>query len=334
MALCSGALPEGCELVALNFELPSDGSVPGEIELLQAGEAIVGRDGRDWLNDNPQAVIDALQANGVDLVIDFDHATELKAPNGDEAPAAGWVPVNKLQLRDDGSIWGPTEWTPRGKAAVANRDYRYLSPVLVFEKVSRRIRSLSSIGLVNKPNLLNTALNFQQPTIEEVPTMLKKILVKLGLTETATEEQALNALGTLQSNLQTALNRAETPSLEKFVPRADYDQALTRANNVEQKLKERDQADLEAALNTEIDAALAAGKIVPATKDFYVAMCRQEGGLDQFKKFAAAAPVVGGASGLDGKKTPEHQMALNAEQEKIAGMFGNSADDLKKYGQA
>ena len=163
---------------------------------------------------------------------------------------------------------------------------------------------------------------------------LKKLLARLGLPETANLEEALNAIGQMKTDLVTALNRAETPSLEKFVPRADYDQALTRAANAETKLAEQAKTQLEAAVNSEIEAALRAGKITPATKDFYFSMCRQEGGLDQFKKFVAAAPVVGEPSGLDKKPPEDNGVALNAEQKKIAAMFGNSEDDLKKYGQA
>lgn len=323
---------DGCRIVALNYELPADGSVPEMIELIQAGQQLVGRDGRSWINDEPVGVVAALNRRGIDLVVDFEHASEIKAPKGDEAPAAGWVAVNSLESREDGSVWGRVSWTPRGRAAVENREYRYLSPALNVEKFTGRVRSISSIGLVNKPNLFNKALNFQQPKTEEVPIMLKKILTKLGLSESATEEQALNALGALQSNLQTALNRAETPSLDKFVPRGDFDVALNRATTAEQQLADQQKADLETAINAEVDAALKAGKITPATKDYHVAMCRQEGGLEQFKKYAAAAPVIGEDSGLDGKIHPVGELALNAEQQAIAAQFGNTSDDLKKYG--
>jgi hypothetical protein len=56
--------------------------------------------------------------------------------------------------------------------------------------------------------------------------------------------------------------------------------------------------------------------------------------LQRFADFCAAAPVIGDPSGLD-KKTPDgdQQTALNAEQTKIAGMFGNTAEDIAKYGK-
>ncbi|WP_254591864.1 phage protease [Candidatus Williamhamiltonella defendens] len=55
------------------------------LELIPVGEQITGRDGRSWVNDPPQGMVDAFQANHADLPIDIEHATELKAPKGDPA---------------------------------------------------------------------------------------------------------------------------------------------------------------------------------------------------------------------------------------------------------
>ncbi|OGC00137.1 hypothetical protein A2V82_16505 [candidate division KSB1 bacterium RBG_16_48_16] len=316
---------------ALNFELPLDGSVPEWIELIPAGQSVVGRDGRAWVNDNPQGIVSAFAGNKAPIPVDVEHATEIKAPGGDAAPAMAWV--EKEEVREGGSIWGEVTWTPKGQEMVANREYRYISPVLIYEKATGRIVGISSVGLTNKPNLYLNALNRESNQKEEIAMDLKALLAALGLPETATLEQALNAVGKLKGDLTTALNRVETPSLDKYVPRADYDAAVGKAANAEQKGRERDAADLDTAINTEIDGALKAGKITPATAEYHKAQCRQDGGLDRFKQFVTAAPVVADASGLDGKKPGETTTALNAEEAKIAAMFGNSVEDIKKYGK-
>lgn len=320
--------------VALNIALGDDGKAPEWVELLPAGE-VKGIDGRSWINDQPQGVLayfGRLKAHNRAMVIDYEHASEHKAPKGDPAPAAGWV--EEMEIRE-GAVWGRVTWTPRGTEAVANREYRYLSPVLIYTKAANRVVGIDTAGLTNKPNLKLKALNREgqpQPQEEEEKAMLKKLLAALALPEMATEEQALNAVSKIKGDLATATNRAETPSLEKFVPRADYDQALTRATNAEQALTVHKKAGLEAEITTEIDAALKAGKITPATADYHRASCRQEGGLELFKKYVAAAPVVGDPSNLDGKEPDKDKgLALNADQARIAGMFGNSAEDLKKY---
>lgn len=311
---------------ALNFQLPP-GEAPEWIELIPAHTQILGRDGRKWLNDRPNGVIEAFNTDARDIVIDVEHSTEIKAPKGEPAPARGWI--NQLELRE-GAVWGRIDWTDAGKQTVVNRDYRYYSPAFLYEKETGRIVKILSVGLTNRSNLRLKALNHTQTNQED--TMLKKLLKALGLAEDATEAQALNAVTQMQTDLATALNRAETPDLAKFVPRADYDQVLARATNAEQKLTDLQTESLEKEIEAEVGAALKSGKITPATKDYYTAMCRQENGLEAFKKFAAAAPVIGDPSKLDEKK-PETQTALNTDQLKIAQMFGNSAEDIAQYGK-
>lgn len=77
---------------ALNgIGIPStEGNLPEWVELVPSGQ-VVGRDGRAWINSDPQAIIAAFADSGADLPVDIEHATELKAPLGDPAPAAGWV---------------------------------------------------------------------------------------------------------------------------------------------------------------------------------------------------------------------------------------------------
>lgn len=321
----SAPFPQNACRAALNFELAAAEAPPAELPLIPAGETVRGRDGRAWRNPDPQGVVDYFAARGLDVPIDIEHATELKAPQGDPAPAAAWI--KGLEVRDGGAVWGRVDWTPKGAELVRNREYRYYSPVLLYDPQTLVIHGVASVGLTNKPNLDVLALNHQQKEIAMLP---KELLAKLGLPETATLVEALNAIGTLQSDVQTALNRAQTPSLDKFVPRADYDAALARAGNAEQQLKQKTDAELETAINREVDAALQAGKIVPATKDFYVAMCRQAGGLEQFKQFVQAAPVVGDPSGLDGKKPAGSAQALNAEERKVVAALGLTEEEYLK----
>lgn len=315
---------------ALNFELPAaSAAVPDWIELLPAGPEVRGRDGRSWRLDDPQAVVVAFVAAGVDLPLDIEHATELKAPKGEPAPAVGWITA--LEVRN-GSVWGRVDWNSEGGWSVAYRQYRYISPVFTYDKVTMQILRLTSVALTNQPNLALQALNREEQKQNEEEPAMKKIYAALGLAETATEADALNAIEKMRGDLSTATNRAESPSLDKFVPRADHDAALARATNAEKKLGEMQAAQLEKEIETEVGDALKAGKITPATADYHKAQCRQEGGLDRFRDFVKAAPVVGGASGLDGKSPDEGGKAMNAEEAKVAAMFGNTADDLKKYG--
>lgn len=313
--------------IALNFEVP--GHLPERVELLPGGKRITGRDGRSWTNPHPEAVVERVNNAGIDLVLDFEHASEIKAPQGEPAPAAAWL--SDLRVEDDGRITAAVkEWTPAGEAAVLNREYRYISPAVNYHPRTMEIVGFSSAGLTNKPNLPLSALNHEQ---QEDFAMLKKILAALGLPEEASEETALNAVAKLHTDVQTALNSAKMPSLDKFVPRADYETALNRANAAEDKIAQAGQDKLEGEIETAINQALTEGKIAPASKEFYVATCRTEGGLAQFQAFIASAPKIVADSGLGGKTPVGEKTALNADQTKIMQMFGNTAEDLAKFGQ-
>lgn len=310
---------------ALNVEFSQLELTPEWIMLLPPGPTITGRDGRNWQLPEPRALVDAFVANNADLPVDQEHSTEIKGRKGEPAPAIGWIKALEVRY---GQVWGRVDWTEQGKQIVGNKQYRYVSPVFVYEKDSKTIVRLTSVGLTNQPNLHLQALNQQQKEPE-----MKNLLKLLGLAEDATEEMAINALKQLQGDLQTATNRAEQPDLQKFVPRADYDQLQERASNAEAKLEEIETEQRDSAINSAIDQALKDGKIAPASKDYYTAMCQQDGGLEQFQAFLKTAPKIAADSNLDGKDPDQGTKALNAEQQKIADMFGNSAEDLKKYGQ-
>lgn len=317
-------IPKGYAAIGLNFELPTgaDQGLPERIILLPGDREIVGRDGRRWRNSNPGGIVTFLLAQKRDLVMDFEHATEIKAPEGDSAPAAAWL--NDFSLDADGAVSAAVSyWTPTGEKAVKNREYRYISPVILYQKDTGEIKGITSIALTNRPNLYMPALNHQQ----EEATM-KNLLKLLGLAEDATEDAAINAVSKLQNDLQTATNREVTPDLAKFVPRGDYDQMQTRAVNAEQKLADDAREKLETEINSEIDTALKAGKISPASKDFYRAMCKSEDGLQQFREFLKTAPVIAEPSGLDKKPLGEGQdKALNAEEQQIIDNMGISRED-------
>jgi phage I-like protein len=305
----------------------ADGNVPEWVELIPAG-AIVGRDGRTWNNSKPEAIIASFTELARDLPIDIEHSSELKAPSGDPAPAIAWV--KELENRD-GAIWGRTEWNTSGKQLIGDGAYRYLSPVIIYEQSTGIIVGLTSVGATNQPNLKLPALNHEQgATTPKESTMLKAILAALGLPENTTEAEVVGKIGGLRNELATAANRAENPSLEKFVPRADYNAALAKATNAETQLQQIKDEKLETDVNTAIGQALKDGKITPATADYHKAQCRQEGGLARFTAYCAAAPAIGGDSGLNDKDLNTNRKALNAEEQKVCDNLGITAEEYLK----
>lgn len=322
-------------MLALNMDLfqgaapEAAAALPSRLMLVPAGSQVSGRDGRSWSKPDPQIILDFFTANGVDIPVDIEHSTHKKAPQGDAAPAMAWV--KSLDVDSNGAIWGAIEWNHEGSELVSKKSYRYYSPAYAIHSATGTIVGIKSIGLTNAPNLHVPALNHQQQ--KGVTMNIATLLAALGLTSTATFDDALNSIAKMKGDLTLALNSAASPPLDRFVPRADHDLVLNRATTAEGKLAEQAKSTLETAINSEIETAITAGKITPATKDYHVAQCHQEGGLERFKQFVAAAPVVAGDSNLDKKVPGAADTALNAEQVKMAAMFGNSAEDIEKYGK-
>ncbi|HAT7513527.1 TPA: peptidase [Kluyvera ascorbata] len=280
------------ELLALCFELPdlSDASkpLPEWLPMIPAG-TFTGRDGRSWINDNPASVVSA-SFRYPKLPFDMEHATELKGPKGEEAPAYAWI--DALRVNDDGSIDAHIEWTADGEAIVRGKKYRYYSPAF-FNTADAQVTRLSSAGLTNKPNLYLPALNS-----ENTMTVPVQIATVLGLAATASVDDAVSAIQTIQSNEEVALNRAQNPDLSKFIPVETHQLALNRAETAESRLKELD----DKTATSLVDDAVTSGKVAPANREMYLALCRTEEGRQQFTAFMQTAPVLVNADPTKGKE--------------------------------
>lgn len=129
---------------------------------------------------------------GLDLVIDYEHQT-LKDV---QAPAAGWV--TDLILQED-AIAAKVEWTPKAKEYLKNREYRYLSPVVLVRNSDHKAVKLHSGALTNTPAIdhmfaiVNKDPSGQNEGGNDMETLLKKLAALLGLPEDATEDDILKA---------------------------------------------------------------------------------------------------------------------------------------------
>jgi phage I-like protein len=136
--------------LALNSAVDS-----AELRMLVPAGRIVGNDGRIFINDEPERVVTAFRTNRLSVPVDINHAQFLKSQNGEESPAVGWIEDLKVE---GGGIYGRIEWTPRGREALAAKEYRYLSPALRIDAVGK-VLAVIGAGLVNRPNFNMPALN-------------------------------------------------------------------------------------------------------------------------------------------------------------------------------
>ncbi|MPW30467.1 peptidase [Agarivorans sp. B2Z047] len=297
--------------LALCFSIPATytqkDTDPLWLMMLPAGE-FEGEDGRSFSNSTPQAVVDAFTKP---LPFDEEHASVLKAAFGDSAHATGWL--EELEVRD-GAVWARVEFNSNGEWLINSKAYRFYSPAFL-HTADGTVISLDSAGLTNKPNLADLpALNRAQSNMENETVPLSKAIAQaLGLTESATDDEAVTAIGTLKTNADPKLALNSAVAKGDFVPKATHQLALNRATTAEARLAEIDKADQESI----VDEAIEAGKIAPANRDMYLAICSTQTGRAQFAAYvASAAPIVDSETKSKGKppqgdgKLEPHELAM------------------------
>lgn len=283
------------------------------LPLIPAGE-FEGNDGRRWNNANPDEVVKAFNRK---RPFDIEHATHILGPQGQPAPAMGWI---KALQNVGGEVWGQVDWNEEGKQLVDAEKYAYYSPTFTYD-AKGVVRGIASAALTNEPNLDQLpALNREETTMP-LPVELTQAL---GLGADADTASALTAINAIKADHQLAMNRAALgPDLTKFVPKETYELALNRATTAETKVKQTEEAKLVSL----VDDAIAAGKVSPANKEMFLGMCRQEGGEEQFKKFVEAAPVIADASKV--KTTTEQSGELSKDELAMCRMMNVKPETWK-----
>ncbi|WP_045126524.1 phage protease [Acinetobacter pittii] len=220
-----------------------------------------------------------LNQRSIDLVVDYEHATLKTQESGEPAPAAGWLKPSGFQyIEGVGLCSAQFEWTSKATSFIESKEYKYISPVLFYNKAGE-VLGLHSVALTNTPNLdqlpearlAAAAQDFLSLQSDEDSTMkefLELMRKRLGLPETATEEELLTAAnsafaqidGTYGTTLvagqsftdafvkaieaKSAANNSQTPDPTKYVPIAVYQEAIASANSVASKAVAKEIDDL------------------------------------------------------------------------------------------
>lgn len=307
-------------------------AAPDWILLFKAGRNELEGKGPYLVDEESYRLVAAEFARrGNDLVFDYEHQTL----EGVQAPAAGWV--KELSWDPAKGILAKVEWTDRGAAYVAAREYRYFSPVFYVRKSDSKLVGLHSVALTNDPrhNHLDPILSKLQP-MEGGMDFLKKLAAKLGLPETATEEEVMAAVAKLQAaqaevpeavasalGLDARDTSAVVASIHALRQGAKGAVSREEFKALKDQLLERDVADV-------VAKAMAEGKITPDQKDWASDYARAD--ISGFKMFVAKAPVVIPTAKLHGAQEAEDKTAASAVTTQIASMMGLTNEDLKTYG--
>lgn len=285
----------------------SDVADDGRVMLFPMG-AFEGRGhGRSYkLRDlaHAEEVVAATRARHgrTEIVVDYDHQSVFGAKPGvgGRAPAAGWIKPDSLQA-DAAGITGVVEWTAAASASRKAREYRYISPYFGHLK-DGTVTRLINVGLTNTP------------AIEELPAVaatansegpsMKEIAKALGLDDTADEAAicaAIGKLNTSQTAIASALGLAGTATGEELLaaataaakagePDPSKYVTLTAFTEVQTQLAALQSDTTEARAAASVTAAMEAGKVSPAMKDWATSLAKSN--PDAFESFVAAAAVI------------------------------------------
>lgn len=307
---------------------------PEWVELFPAASAgkLVAQDGRHWDLPDPETVVAAFRAGKRDLPFDYEHATELLGPKGHPAPAVGWLKDVAVRA---GALWGKVEWTEDGAKAVASRAYRFLSPAFfATKKVGGTVLRLTSVGLTNNPAFTMTALARAQEgdaaAGEEEITMTKAIAQALGLKDDASEADCVARIGAIKTDATTALARAESPSVEKFVARSEHDALIQTCSTLRTENDKLKSDETDKTIGAAVDKAIADGFVPPAIKDSELALCRAIGTDKYAERLKALKPVITPGEGATQARVEEKDGALTIEEKAMCRSLGISEDDFAK----
>ncbi|WP_175947505.1 phage protease, partial [Burkholderia pyrrocinia] len=316
--------PTGPALAALTVEITD--RTGKAIQLLPAGR-FSARDGRpatiaeckEWVCGPQEAAtliaLAAQQANP--MVIDYEHQTLNSQTNGQPAPAAGWF--KNLEWRDGQGLFATdVDWTPAAAKAIADREYRYISPVFEFDPQTGAATRMHMAALTNNPGLdgmqavalssLASRLSHNHQELQ-MNKLLLAMLTALGLTEQTPEPEALAALNAHMAKAKSDADQvvaltaekvnkdaqivaltasASTPDPAKFVPVSVVTgmQAQLAALTAQVAGREVDEI---------VDAALTSGQLLPAQE----AWARELGNsnLVALKNFVSTAPKIAALGG-------------------------------------
>lgn len=238
----------------------------------QDGRTDTGVDYWTMTAELAEELIAEMDGKQTELVVDYEHATLKSAENGRPNPAAGWI--RRCVWDDEQGLMGEVQWTDRARQMIADKEYRYLSPVLIYDEAGN-VRGLHSAALTNAPALDGMALaelsrqNFpDQPPTKKEASMNKEALIKLfGLPADADDAAVEAAVAAWQDKtggktLDEYLAEAAKPAGKQDVPSDGKEAGQDTDKGVKDAAADGEVAELKqqlAALSRQVNALQTAG---------------------------------------------------------------------------
>lgn len=341
-------MKNGLRIIASSSEI---NGVPETVKILPLGKVKSQKGDFEVDNESFDKIKNTFKERGIDIVVDYEHQTL----ENTQAPAGGWI---KDLFIEDGAIAAKVEWTPKAQEYLKNKEYRYLSPVVLVRKSDSKAIVLHSVALTNTPAIdgMYPIVNSIDIEIEEggneTMDLLKQLAALLGLGEGATEEQVIQALKKITEEADAAKkeNQDKTKTdvvankvicgllgLDEKAKTEDVTAAImalknpanfvpaTEFNKLKERLDKKDSDEI-------VVKALKSGKISAAQKEWAEEYALKD--PEGFKKFVEKAPQIVPVGMIDIEDDKEKKNFSNSEDTlKVCKMLGVSSEDLEKYGK-
>lgn len=329
--------------------------VPTEIRILPLGRVHSQKGDFNVDEESFELIRQQFLDRKLDLVIDYEHQTLADM----QAPASGWI---KDLYKGENAIIAKVEWTTKAAEYLKNKEYRYLSLVVLVRKRDQKAIAIHSVALTNTPAIDGMFALVNSLDIEEISEGgnsmdLKELAKALGLPETATEgeirkavedaakmaEKAREMDGKKPEEMEAEPEGAEVVAnstiLSMLGLKADARTEDVAASIMALKAGTLDtQAELlvlrrrmeEKDADEAVGMALKAGKITAAQSEWAKSYALKD--MEGFKNFVEKAPVVVPHGKLELKDAPA---ASGTDEVDIAILknLGVSVEDVKKYGK-
>ena len=332
--------------------------VPTEIKILPLGRVHSQKGDFNVDEESFELIRKQFKDRKLDLVIDYEHQTLSDV----QAPAGGWI---KELYKGEDAIIAKVEWTAKAAEYLKNKEYRYLSPVVLVRKRDQKATAIHSVALTNTPAIDGMFALVNSLDIEDISEGgnimdLKELAKALGLPETATEEEIKKAVEDAAKAAEKLKEMEEKKSEDKTgeggkpqeVAEVVANSTILSMLGLKEGAKTEDVAASIMALKTgtpdtqaellalkqrmqerdadeEVQKALKAGKITAAQTGWAKSYALKD--MEGFKGFVEKAPVVVPPGKLELKDAPA---APGSDEVDVAILknMGVSMEDVKKYG--
>lgn len=332
--------------------------VPTEIKILPLGRVHSQKGDFNVDEESFELIRKQFKDRKLDIVIDYEHQTLSDV----QAPAGGWI---KELYKGEDAIIAKVEWTAKAAEYLKNKEYRYLSPVVLVRKRDQKATAIHSVALTNTPAIDGMFALVNSLDIEDISEGgnimdLKELAKALGLPETATEEEIKKAVEDAAKAAERLKEMEEKKPEDKpgeggkpqEVAEVVANSTILSMLGLKEGAKTEDVAASIMALKTgtpdtqaellalkqrmqerdadeEVQKALKAGKITAAQSGWAKSYALKD--MDGFKGFVEKAPVVVPPGKLELKDAPA---APGSDEVDVAILknMGVSMEDVKKYG--